>query len=430
MLWVSSLQIILGYIQSYFETPSLSSVHQDCNFAYDTVLSEKTFYKTCVQRQTSECSIQLDKAVNEELLQIERKFRYNENIKVVVASASVNCAAPADALKSSVGGWVDLNYPSNQQGYTMMINRSCSTKDIFRLKNYLSETAHRDSIAKPVSTTVTEYLSLSTSKYSNLAQYTKSLLTYDEAYIGKSKTQSTNMVNTIGSSHLHSLNNTLTSVYGSLDQLIACSTLTNKTCLSSRSAIKTYNNLFTTINDQNDNMKLLFAQYQTTFDMFAQDAITAAKEAQSLLSSIHLLVQYIIEVYGVADSPAKLCGKVKPDWCEFMSADFKLDIPLLPSLFPLTNLPRVEEFSTSSDTYNFTHTGYSFISNLLNYAVVREQNMLKTLNHNLQSVFETENTPPDYSSNNSDGLNIDREAATQENKTNVSSSTQITKSIN
>jgi hypothetical protein len=327
---------------------------------------------------------------------------------------------PSQQLKSYVSDWIASN---SLEEYGPNVNASCTVDETANLENYLYKATQKNVMTKPISKSVTEYSSQSTTSFTNLAEYAKNLQLYDHNYIQNSRTnskqQSSATIKDVSSTQLSTLNNSFVNVFESLNQLIACSTLSNTTCLSSTSTRITYNNLLIEINAQNNDIKALFSKYQGTFNTFVKTSSKAMTQAQLLLQSIYAFVSYIMNIYGIVGSPSDLCGKAQPDWCQFSLEQFLIDIPTLPNLFQLTSLPPADKLS--EDTSKLITSVFENISIASKKVLDNGQNMLDVLNKTLvTNIIEPIYDPPNYRQINNNGLDIDQEIINQQNNSLVS----------
>lgn len=59
MLWLTSLQVAIGIVDSYISTPTMTAVIKGCDYSYNVVSEERTAFGKCVTNQLIDCNTEL-----------------------------------------------------------------------------------------------------------------------------------------------------------------------------------------------------------------------------------------------------------------------------------------------------------------------------------------------------------------------------------
>ena len=94
LLWVTSLQIAIGIVDTYISAPSMNAVIVSCENSYNILSDEKDAFGECVARQLEDCNTELTTAYTEENARVTSYQAYNAEILLTLQTRLASLCDP------------------------------------------------------------------------------------------------------------------------------------------------------------------------------------------------------------------------------------------------------------------------------------------------------------------------------------------------
>ena len=258
--------------------------------------------------------MQLDEAFVSEKLRVSADEQRNDAFVTQMSSVASNCSLALTNAKNAVSTWTSIGLE-----YSIPYAANCSGRQRESVIALLGDDTSSRSSAYTQSVV---YSQSSDSAVGRLADYTVAISAYNIEYV-QNKTAalqqlSIDIVTGTAAPHLDISDGLVDPVRSALEQLIACGTF-NETvvdCQYGQSVLEAYEQAQIVMNNRLRGIELTFDDYVEKFDDFSnaiRQAITAANEFYDSVAGAQGIIQWTKDFTGLSD----LCGKSKPNWCDF-----------------------------------------------------------------------------------------------------------------
>lgn len=339
LLWLTSLQVILGFNQSSIPAPYLQAVYDDCQFAYQQTATEKQAYFDCASREIKRCNENLQERYKEESSNALKKEQFNYAVMNTSLVVSQNCSTSMDYLHQWLHDWASMNSGGTQ---FLIPYQNCSASSLQRSKSFIGDS----SSVKSAASSASSYATVSVAVAAHLSNYLQSEQSYEANY---------NRMNSIGiKQHANSIitmqallyNKLLNKSYGNitnaLTQVLACTSLSNTTpskfCTYPTNMQALYLAQVQFVQNQNTAINNYLNIYKDIFDQYQSDVTTAISQMNQFYDSVvgsTGILRYIMTAYSILGGDlTQLCGKSTPNWCSFSPSSWLVIPPFRPR-FPV-----------------------------------------------------------------------------------------------
>lgn len=318
LIWLTSLQVCVSIVGFNISIPSFSVVVANCNYAYAEVKSQRDSYTNCARRQMKRCEQSLDVVYAGEKMSVAHSQRQNQQYANQFQSLVGNCSTAVSLLKGSVAAW-------SSQGvqYTIPYHTNCTGTKRSAAVTVLGDNSNSRT---SVYSATQAYTVSSDNTVVRLAEYSVALNAYNAEYV-HNKTQrlrqlAQSIVTDISVPHIVTISASFEPVFDVLDQVLACTSLANRTSLVCKHQLPTtlldafeYRQyiIARTIRD----LRSAFLRAQDNFHSLADAVMSAVLAANQFYDSV---VGPMGVIQWVRDNTAglgNLCGKSTPNYCSF-----------------------------------------------------------------------------------------------------------------
>ena len=337
LLWLTSLQAILGFNQSSIPAPYLQTVYDDCKFAYEQVGTEKKAYFDCASREVKQCNENLEKRYKEENKNALQKADFNHAVVNATLSVSHNCSSPMDSLNQWLHNWASMNTGGAQ---FLIPYQNCSASSLVQSKSFIGDSSSVKSAVSGASTYSVESVTVA----AHMSNYIQKERSYEENYNRMNTLGLKQRANSIVSQQALLYNKLLNTSFGNisdtLTQLLACTSLSNTTssrfCTYPTNMQALYSAQMQFVQNQNLMVSNFLSTYKSIFDQYQADVATATAQMNQFYDSVvgsTGILRYIMTAYSIVGGDMRqLCGKSTPNWCNFDPSSWLVFPPFQPRL--------------------------------------------------------------------------------------------------
>lgn len=337
LLWLTSLQVILGFSQSSIPAPYLQTVYDDCQFAYQQTATEKRAYYDCATRELKQCNKRLEEEFAREDFIATQKTKFNFEVMNASDIAAQNCTSALDLLKQWLHAWASMNSGGTQ---FLVPYQNCSAVSLQLSKSFIGDA----SSVKNAVNGANAYASESVAVAAHLSSYAQSERSYENTYNALNslslKQRASSIVSQQASFHIGLLNKSYSNITNTLTQVLACASLSNTTssrfCSQPTNMQTLYSAQMQFVANQNLVVANFLNTYKSIFDQYAADVTAANAQMNQFYDSVvgsTGILRYIMTAYSIVGGDMRqLCGKSTPNWCNFNPSSWLVLTPLRPRL--------------------------------------------------------------------------------------------------
>ena len=348
LLWTTTLKIAIGIVGLFFQSPTFSSVHETCLFAYEEVSSQRAKYEDCVTREVSVCDRELQDSFLQERHRSSHILNKNENTLENFRINIKNCSLAVDDSTAALQQWTRLG----DQNIIPYLH-SCTAEPLEQVQLHLHDNSNIQSAGI---SDLTSYVEISQHTLHDVVLHSSALGTYNEEYLAnktKILKDAAEKIEVDGTSirtgSILKINSTISSVLKSVDHLIECIGFSNTTSASSRrkcSAGKGVYDLYAELVEMMEIQEIVIRNninsFVDTFEEYTHDvegAISAANNFYDSISGAKGLIRYLVNDLSLFGSSSELCGHTTPNWCSFSKVNCRVCIAIQLCIKIFNNFP-------------------------------------------------------------------------------------------
>lgn len=175
LMWLTSLQTATFIASKSISIPSTSIVNETCTSAILTVIDEERNSKNCVDIQLQKCQDDLEKAIQAESLRVQALSTLNDDLVLMASKFADHFMRNVSSFQSILGRWSESHYLPTE-------NATCSAED----REFISSSIYNvDNLKREALAQTSNYRDESMHVVQNIADYTKTRMTYDKNYATK-----------------------------------------------------------------------------------------------------------------------------------------------------------------------------------------------------------------------------------------------------
>ena len=172
LMWLTSLQTATFIASKSISIPSISIVNETCTSAIFAVNEEERNSKICVDIQLQKCQDDLEKAIQVESLRTQALSTMNDDLVLMTSKLADQFRRNVSSFQSILGRWSETHYLPTE-------NATCSAKD----REFISSSIYNvDNLKREALAHTSNYRDESMHVVQNIADYTKTRMTYDKNY--------------------------------------------------------------------------------------------------------------------------------------------------------------------------------------------------------------------------------------------------------